>query len=145
MGGAPAIYLDNWNEIIKRLPAYAVFHSDFLLTEHKYARATLELLALQPNCLFAVDVKGTDPENYLANTRRPFNADLFWYNFTLLRETGVNFYVTFTAPNPDTYKSFVMEMTDRLGSCVMDDAFTINLIDYDAAPYVDIKPAGATA
>ena len=139
MGGAPALYLKGWPEIIAKIPE-AVFHSDFLLTEQPYDDATLAAVAAFGNTLFAVDIKGTTAEDYEKNTRKRFKSILFWENFEKLVKHGVNFYITFTNPDMAHYDTLVSGIVTRFGSRVMEDAFTIGLIDYDAQPFVDIQP-----
>ncbi len=143
MGGAPALYLNGWPELIAELPT-AVFHSDFLLTEQPYDEFVLADIAAfgYGNTLFAVDIKGTTPEDYERNTRKKFKADLFWENLGKLVRSGVNFYLTFTNPDMDGYDSMVEVLVSRFGKSIMDDAFIIPLVDYDAMPFVDIRPWG---
>lgn len=142
MGGAPAIYLDFWPLIIDILPPGAVFHSDFLLTEHEYNDFTLKSLAKwSDRCLFAVDIKGVTPEDYARNTRTPSKFPMFWRNLELLVKHGVPFYLTFTNPDREHYPAFCEDLVRRFGPEIMKDSFIIDLIDYDALPYVDILPA----
>lgn len=139
MGGAPALYLRDWPEIIAKIPD-AVFHSDFLLTEQPYDEATLATVADYRNTLFAVDIKGTTPEDYEKNTRKKFKSDLFWQNLEKLVKHNVNFYLTFTNPDMAHYAELVFNLERRFGGRIMEDAFNIVLIDYDAQPFVDIQP-----
>lgn len=142
MGGAPALYLNNWIELIQILPARAVFHSDFLLTEQKYSIIALHNLNIfRKYALYAVDIKGVTPEDYEKNTRKPFKEDLFWKNFELLVKSELDFYVTFTNPDMNHYDEFCEKVRTRLGDRVLEDSFIIPLIEYDASPFVDIRPA----
>jgi hypothetical protein len=142
MGGAPAIYLNDWPQLFGCLPASVMFHSDFLLTEGLYSLPTLQNLAkFRDYCLFAVDIKGVTPADYEKNTRKPLKEDLFWRNLDRLVATGIDFYITFTNPDMNYYDEFCEKLITRAGSKVMEDAFTIPLIDYDATPYVDILPS----
>ena len=143
MGGAPALYLNGWPELVAELPA-AVFHSDFLLTEQPYDESVLaDIAALgRGNTLFAVDIKGTTPADYERNTRKKFKADLFWGNLDRLVRNGINFYLTFTNPDMGNYDAMVESLVARFGRAIMDDAFIIKLVDYDALPFVDIRPWG---
>jgi uncharacterized Fe-S cluster-containing radical SAM superfamily protein len=143
MGGAPALYLGGWPELIAKVPD-AVFHSDFLLTEQSYDEAALAAAASFKNTLFAVDIKGTTPEDYEKNTRKKFKGDLFWQNLEKLVKHAVNFYITFTNPDMAHYDALVSDLERRFGKRIMDDAFTIGLIEYDAQPFVDIRPAEVT-
>jgi len=140
MGGAPAIYLDQWPELIGELPIRAVFHSDFLLTEQPYNPETLKRIANFPKALFAVDIKGVTPEDYEKNTRKPFKAELFWANLNKLVESGINFYITYTNPNETFRPAFEYKLKYHFGSDILEDSFVIPLIDYDATPFVDIRP-----
>lgn len=115
------------------------------MNEGNYTRSTLELLAAHDRCLFTVDIKGTTPENYEANTRKKFNEDRFWSNLFLLKDSGVNFYLTFTNPDMRHYGAFCEKLVRELGPSIMDDAFTISLVNYNATPYVDIRPIPVTA
>ncbi len=139
MGGAPALYLDKWPELIAALPKDTVFHSDFLLTERSYDPTTLFKIA-KPNTLFAVDIKGTSEKNYLRNTRRPMRTSLFWANLESLVIANVPFYITFTAPDPEELLVMKEELSERFGSQILDDSFTIDLIQYKALPFVDVHP-----
>jgi organic radical activating enzyme len=141
MGGAPALYLDQWPELMEQLPARAVFHSDFLLTERPYEPETLKKVATFPNALFAVDIKGTTAEDYEKNTRKPFKASLFWNNLKALVEAKINFYITYTNPEEKFRPAFEYKMKYHFGSDILNDSFVIPLIDYDATPFVDILPS----
>lgn len=44
MGGAPALYIDKWYDIIDRLTNDTVFHSDLLLVEGYYKQSTLRAI-----------------------------------------------------------------------------------------------------
>ena len=85
MGGSPAIYLDHWKYIIYNLPINKIFHSDLLLIESMYIKRDLVSIA-RDNCLYAVNIKGTDLINYRSNTNRALNTQMFWYNFDLIVE-----------------------------------------------------------
>lgn len=145
MGGAPAIYLDQWPELIGLLSPTAVFHSDFLLTEHEYSNETLAQIALLQKyrrCLFAVDIKGVTPEDYERNTRKPFKHRLFWDNLKKLWDHQINFYITYTNPDEEYRPAFEYRLKYNFGGDILKDSFVIPLIEYDAAPYVDIRPVG---
>jgi len=107
MGGAPALYLENWKEIASLPP---VFHSDFLLIEKEYELEWLENL---PG-LHVVSLKDF-----------PVNYDLLWRNFDCLVEAGVNFYVTFTGE--PILKEAVFR---RYGKRVLEDSFVVPIIHY---------------
>lgn len=144
MGGAPAIYIEGWPELIRQLPEDAVFHSDFLLTEKEYPQSTLnELADLQKDhrMLFAVDIKGVSPEDYEKNTRKEFKHRLFWDNLRTLWEKKINFYLTYTNPDEKRRPMFEYRLKYNFGGDILNDSFVIPLIDYDATPFVDILPA----
>jgi len=144
MGGAPAIYLDQWAELIGQLPSNAIFHSDFLLTEHEYSDAVLKDLAMMQKyrqMLFAVDIKGVTPEDYEKNTRKPFKPRLFWDNLKKLVEHGIHFYITYTDPDESQRAGFEYRLKFNFGSGILEDSFVIPRIDYYATPFVDIRPA----
>ena len=146
MGGAPAIYIEQWPELIRQLPEEAVFHSDLLLTEKTYPQRTLnELIHLQQDhkMLFAVDIKGVTPEDYEKNTRKEFKHDLFWDNLRTIHEKGLNFYITYTNPDEAVRPAFEYRLKFLFGDGILKDSFVIPLIDYDATPFVDIRPLEA--
>lgn len=151
MGGAPALYLNQWpallDELTRRqaeLPENWVFHSDFLLTEREYSPITLrEISYHHKRCLFAVDIKGVTPDDYEHNTRKPFKEELFWENLDNLEFSQIPIYLTFTNPDMDNYDAFVKKILQRyspVGSMLMRDSFIIPLIEYDAQPFVDVRP-----
>ncbi|PZP71742.1 radical SAM protein [Methylorubrum populi] len=146
MGGAPALQLKQWPDLLATFRARAdercVFHSDLLLTEAPYDEAVLHEIA-RPNCLYAVDVKGLTQEEHLKNTRKPFNEELFWSNLDKIERFRLPYYLTFTAVSEqgafwDRFKSlYSQSYEDRKA-----EAFTIDLIEYDAQPFVDRVPWG---
>jgi len=140
MGGSPALYLNHWPGLMDQVHAPAVFTSDLLLIERTYDPSVLNQIAGHENALFAVDIKGVTPEDFRKNTRRSLNEPLFWKNLDALVTAAVPFYLTFTNPDPNHYDEYVARLTERYGPTIMDDAFSIGLIEYDAAPYVDIQP-----
>ena len=141
MGGAPALYLDSWHEIVSRLPRRAVFHSDFLLVERPYRMHTLSYLAdHRDSCLFAVDIKGTSREDFERNTRKPYQEELLWANLDRMVTAEVPFYLTFTNPDMSRYSEFCTRLKERFGEGVLADSFIIPLIGYRAVPFVDLVP-----
>lgn len=143
MGGAPALYLEGWSDIIKRLPQDAVFHSDFLLTEKPYDVDVVRELARFPNGLYAINIKGTTPENYRENTRKDLKENLFWRNLTILVNEGVEFYLTATNPDMHHYGALIERLKEAFGNdSRFNDDFIIDLIDYEALPFVDILDGG---
>lgn len=145
MGGAPAIYLDDWTQLLCRMPAQAVFHSDFLLTEKLYKETSLRALSVFRNySLFAVDIKGVTPEDHLKNTRKPLNEKMLYTNLERLLRHDIPFYITFTAPDLNHIDAWKADVSTRFGEKVLEDCFTIPLIEYNATPFVDIRPASPT-
>ena len=134
MGGAPAIYLKHWPEIVDRLDYTEVFHSDLLLIECVYKLRTLKRLA-QDNVMLAIDIKGVTPLDFQENTGRrmtPELKNLFWKNFDKVVESDVNFYLTFTNPALHYLERFKNMISDRYGRWALDDHFVIKLVDYEA-------------
>lgn len=138
MGGAPALHMRKWPELIKRLPKNTVFHSDIMLSESDYDPNTLREIS-QPNCLYAIDIKGLTSQDWLQNTRKPLNEDRFWRNWRLLQEHHVPSYVTFTGVTHSAVDDFWHKAQkngiDR--STFEPDSFIIDLIDYEATRHVD--------
>lgn len=152
MGGAPALYIQDWAELIRLLEEKcpsAIFHSDIMLTEKAYNYTWLTDIAIagERTSLFAVDIKGLDQEEHLTNTRKPFLEERFWSNLQKVEEAGLNYYFTFTNVKPENIEDFWKRCGDLFGPAYLDfhrhDAFSIDLIDYDALPYVDEVPWGA--
>jgi len=134
MGGAPAIYLKHWQDIVKQLDVSEIFHSDLLLIEGIYKKKWLRPLA-KDNVLLAIDIKGVTPVDFYHNTGRKFTyryKDLFWKNFDKVVDSDVNFYLTFTNPALPYLKGFKERLVKRYGDWVLEDSFVIDLIDYDA-------------
>ena len=131
MGGAPALYLSHWPEILDLLEDDVLFHSDLMLTEHEYTIP--ELLAIaRDNALYAVNIKGVSDTDYFENTGKNIDWEMFWRNLTLLRMTRVNFYLTFTAPDPFTLPIFKEQLVKRYGEDILNDSFIIHLKQYEA-------------
>ncbi len=149
MGGAPAIHLAKWPELVTRfeqLFPHNVFHSDMLLTERSYKAREVAALATVSNLLVAVDVKGVTPEEHFANTRKPSRRGLFWKNMVLLAGFDVPFYVTFTNVSRENVGRFWWEFSTYFDADytaeIRGNAFSIDLIDYKATPHVDAVPWG---
>jgi len=106
MGGAPALYLENWKEIATD-ERVRVFHSDFLLVEKPYKREWLDGL---PG-LFAISIKDF-----------PVDFDLMWRNLKTVVESGINFYITFTG-RPVLRNAIVK----KFGKDVLTDSFVIRI------------------
>jgi pyruvate-formate lyase-activating enzyme len=148
MGGAPALRLEHWPELIRGLQVRcpdAVFHSDLLCTEKDYEGLLQGIQS--PMALYAVNVKGVDEQEYLANTRRPFPREQFWHNLGLLVRNDVRFYITFTSVSDANHDLFWEEFVRRFSAEVAvkfkRDAFCIDLIQYEATAHADDVPWGA--
>ena len=139
MGGAPAMYMDQWHEIIERLPYNRFFHSDLMLIESRYRQDTLRSIS-RDNCLYAVNIKGLTDEEWTANTRKPPpDWALLYRNLYRLIEAEVPFYVTFTnIGRSDAVLWRGVHLPDYI------KAYHIDLIDYDAVKQglVDTVPWG---
>lgn len=132
MGGAPAIYLSEWPEIIRALPEWAIFHSDLLLTERYYNYDEIDNIR-GDRCLFAVGVKGTSQDDYLRNTGRKLNHNQWLRNLDRLVRQDVPFYMTFTNPDMTHMDEFRKAIERRYpDKDVLADSFVIDLIEYNA-------------
>lgn len=132
MGGAPALFLERWADILKSLPDYAVFHSDFLLQESVYKRSLCREIAKYRNQLHAVSIKGGTPEEFHKNAGVPQNTVMLWQNLATLIEEDVPFYLTFTGMSEEGIQTFKEEAVKRFGDKVLEDSFGINVIHYNA-------------
>lgn len=141
MGGAPALYMEHWSELIDKLftevnPYEYVFHSDFLLIEKQYDEDTLMNLRKYLNTLYAVSIKGSDSKEFMRNTRKLYDSKLLFDNLELLVKYEIPFYVTFTNMTEDSICRFKEETTYRFGPNISDyifrDSFSIPLIHYKA-------------
>lgn len=147
MGGAPAIYLEQWHEILWDLDILSrknnrvyPFHSDFLLMEGTYDSDILKELAKYKNSLYAVSIKGATKVDFVKKTAYPnpnsLNWDLLFSNLRLLHDCGINYYLTFTGMSKAEIDSFCLQMKIKFGSTMtadmLKDSFGINLVEYDA-------------
>lgn len=131
MGGAPALYLEYWAEIVELLPEYAVFHSDLMLIEEIYRFNWLSKIN-RSNVLLAVNIKGVTHEDFMRNTRRRLDWTKFWNNLDIVVQSKVDFYFTFTNPDKDYIDEFKMAVIKRYGNRVLEDSYIIDLVQYDA-------------
>ena len=146
MGGAPALSIHRWPELIGNLARKRqltrrtwVFHSDLMLTELDYPPDVLNYLkSEQGRVLLAVNIKGYDNEEWIANTRKQPNWQRFERNLRLLAFTGVPFYITFTNVSQENISRFWVDH-QYLAST---EFFNIDLIDYNAIKHVDDVPWG---
>lgn len=132
MGGAPAMAHRQWPELLDTLPLDdIIFHSDLMLCERGYDLPSLQKCNRE-NTLYAVNIKGVTPEDWYKNTGRKLDERQFWYNFYCVVDSGINFYLTFTNPDPDGLERFKDFVVDRFGDWVLNDHFVIDLIEYEA-------------
>jgi uncharacterized Fe-S cluster-containing radical SAM superfamily protein len=131
MGGAPALYSEYWWEILDELDDKTIFHSDLLLTEIDYDMNAFRK-ANRPNALYAIDIKGVSEEDYFRNTKREFPAKRFWFNFYIAIDSGIDFYLTFTNPDPYQLEIFKERLVARYGDWILEDHFVIDLVNYEA-------------
>ncbi len=132
MGGAPALYINHWKEILEKLEPQFVFHSDLLLLESEYPKKTIEELAKYNNSLYAVSIKGGTNEEFKKNTGIDLNENLFWKNFNTIVDCKLPFYLTFTGMTEESTKLFKNILIQRYGKHILDDSFSIRLIEYEA-------------
>ena len=136
MGGAPALQLKFWPELLDALPTTTLFHSDLMLTESEYKRDILDLIR-RPNVLLAVSIKGYDAGTFERNTNKKLDRDLLHSNLDTLRDYPELWYYTFTnVPRKET-----LDVLDYMPN----DFFHIDLIDYNAMPHVYNRPWGGAA
>lgn len=145
MGGAPALTMHRWPELLDALFTRcpdAVFHSDLMLSEGLYDRGILDLIA-RPRCLYAVNVKGTTAKEWWRNTRKNWDENLFWLNIGRLEKIHANLYFTFTGISGALVHEFWRRCQSYAVPRVMqEDHFIIDLIDYNAGSHVDDVPWG---
>ena len=136
MGGAPALQLKHWPELLDALGEDTIFHSDLMLSESRYDDDVLMELD-RPNVLLAVSVKGVEPVEWYANTRKLMDFDLVSYNMRAINELlpRERWYLTFTNVTPDNRREFMARHD-------VDYHLNIDLIEYDALPFVDDVPWG---
>jgi Organic radical activating enzymes len=133
MGGAPALYIEDWILIIDKIEKNKVFHSDLLLIEKDYSIDILKNIN-QANTLYAVSIKGIGYD-FEANTGVKFNENLFWNNLNKVIENGLNFYFTFTGLSKESVENFKNECKTKLNNYteeIFNDSFIIDLVEYEA-------------
>lgn len=131
MGGAPALYIENWGVLIKKLEQIncKVFHSDLMLVECKYTDSILQSIE-SDIAIHAVSIKGFSQESYLKNTGTQVDINLMRYNLKQLSRSNVNYYITFTGMTEEEVQRAIkwLEITDEQ----LRDSFSIQLIKYKA-------------
>jgi MoaA/NifB/PqqE/SkfB family radical SAM enzyme len=137
MGGAPALQMKQWPDLIKGL-SNSIFHSDLMLTESLYNPEVLKQIS-KPNCLYAINIKGLTPKEWLLNTRKALDEDMFWRNWRLVEENNVPSYVTFTGIDRADLNDFWKKAeSNGINPFFWDkDYFVIDLIEYEAQLHVD--------
>lgn len=132
MGGAPALYIDYWKEILDRLNAQDVFHSDLLLLEGEYSKDTIKALSSYKNSLYAVSIKGGNAAEFKKNTGVILNENLFWRNLDMVVDCGLPFYLTYTGMTDQSVEFFKNVVIKRYGEQIINDSFAIQLVQYNA-------------
>lgn len=143
MGGAPALQMRHWPELLQelRLTGHYIFHSDMMLTEGPYDEETLYEIN-RHRAVIAVNVKGTSSREWIRNTRRDVNWDLLWANLGMLNRHLWKFYITYTNCNADGIAKFEEECQQRGVKVDGIARYSIDLIDYNALVHVDDRPWG---
>lgn len=132
MGGAPALYMENWAELIHGLND-SIFHSDFLLLEKSYDISVLKEIAGYKNALYAVSIKGSTPEEFKKNTGVDLNERLLFSNLEKLYSYKIPFYITFTGMSDESIQTFKNKALTLLGNNdIFRDSFKIDLVHYKA-------------
>lgn len=131
MGGAPALYLESWPELIDTLPHGTVFHSDFLLVEKEYDERVLDEISEYPYQLHAVSIKGT-PETLKKNTGKNPSIRLMLNNIHKLYMNSIPFYITFTGMSMQERAWWDNLLTYEYGNGIMADSFPIEVRHYKA-------------
>lgn len=135
MGGAPAIYINHWCDIIESIGENQVFHSDLLLIEGEYNDDIIKKLSLQRNSLYAVSIKGSTPEEFFNNTNTSLKQELMWNNLDKLVKYDFPYYLTFTGMSENSINNFKNNVFNRYGhraEDILKDSFSIDLIEYEA-------------
>lgn len=133
MGGAPALYLEDWSLIIDELDKNKIFHSDLLLVEKEYSNGILRKIN-KNNTLYAVSIKGFG-DDYEENTGVEFNEILFWKNLNKVIENKLNFYFTYTNmsdENIQEFKNMCKENLNHYNISIFENEFKIDLVLYEA-------------
>ncbi len=142
MGGAPALQLQQWPELIgilfKKCPN-AIFHSDFMLTEKTHYRSENLRDLNGHRCLYAINIKGLTQKAWLSNTRKPLDEAVFWANWLAIQKSGVSAYVTFTGVLRSDLDTFWQKAEKNSIDVNLwaKESFVIDLIEYEAVKHVD--------
>ena len=131
MGGAPALYMQQWPDLMWALQE-TVFHSDLLLMEFPYDLGLLREIASFPDSLYAVSIKGGSPAEFKQNTGVDLDEKLLRDNMEKLQISGMPVYYTFTGMSSESitaFKSHYGALAD------FSDSFAIDLVHYKALDY----------
>lgn len=145
MGGSPALYIGRWGDIISKLKEFpdVVFHSDMLLMECDYSAKTLDEIFVG-NSLYAINIKGTDPEEFLINTSTRLTSEMtsrFWNNLDVIVHADLqkHWYFTFTNCNENGVDRFLDMIKTRypyeLISLSLQEVVKIPIKQYKALGY----------
>lgn len=130
MGGAPALHLKKWPDLLRHLNG-EVFHSDFVLLEGEYDKGILNEISQYKNSLYAISIKGGNAEEFRKNTRVELNETLFRNNLDALFNAGLQCYFTFTGMS----KESIEEFKQKYKQYSYQDSFAIQLVHYKALDY----------
>ena len=151
MGGAPAIHIAKWPELLEKFEARfsdCVFHSDLLLTERVYKQHELAAMSSVKNAIFAINIKGVTLNEHRKNTRKKFLHLIFWQNLTKLAfHKNIKCYITFTnvsQKNIDYFWKLCIVLPNKIVNAWQTTAYSIDLIDYKAVEFVDAVKWGPT-
>ncbi len=131
MGGAPALYYEHWQDLIKLLPEKYLFHSDFLCIEKEYNLNILKRLSKFKNAIYSISIKGCSPKEFFNNTKTKLDYNLFKENLIKIAKSGLNHYVVFTNPQNRTDLNLTIRWLHILG-INMNNWFIINPVEYKA-------------
>ncbi len=131
MGGAPALYLRWWVELLEAL-GDVPFHSDFVLNELDYPLTTLKEIAQYKNGLYAVSIKGATEDEYLSVTQTSVKMAGLINNIRKLWLAGINFYLTYTGMSQQSIRVFEDLVEKHLPDGILRDAFPIEVVEYEA-------------
>lgn len=130
MGGAPALYLNQWPDLLNKLNG-EVFHSDFVPLEGDYDIGVLKEIASYPNSLYAVSIKGANQREFQKNTGVNLNEVLLEKNLEKLFQAKVPCYFTFTGMSEESIQEFIGNHKQY----PFKDSFNIDLVQYKALDY----------
>ena len=136
-GGAPAIYMNHWAEVMERIDG-KIFHSDIMLVEREYKDNFLKIMKRLGNHIFTVSIKGSTEEEFLANTGVKLDSDLFWRNMDAIVDNDLNFYFSFTNMSVQSVNNFANQVVKRYENkldnpkSLFDDSVCIDLLQYNS-------------